>query len=289
MPKSYNVLFASSNIHKYEEAKKILSEFGINLEFFQTDLMEIQDDSLSEIALKKVLHAYDKCKKPVIVEDDGLFINSLSGFPGPFSSYIFKTIGNNGILKLIGSNRSAQFRAVIAFCDSNKKPVFFESNVFGEISKNIQGKGWGYDPIFVPENQNKTYAELAEKNKLSHRYQSLKKFARHYIHSIEGNPCDYCGNDMRKGKSCEPIIIIDGKKYTRDHSEKDAEIDDKKDVACHDCGVINGIHHMGCDVECCPKHPKKQFITCTCSIEFLGDFEISDDGEYRRLPRNKQE
>ena len=289
MPKSYNVLFASSNIHKYEEAKKILDKFGIKLEFFQTDLMEIQSDSLSEIALKKVLDAYGKCKKPVIVEDDGLFINSLSGFPGPFSSYVFKTIGNNGILKLIGSNRSAQFRAVIAFCDSNKKPVFFESNVFGEISKNIQGKGWGYDPIFVPENQNKTYAELAEKNKLSHRYQSLKKFARHYIHSIEGNPCDYCGNDMRKGKSCEPIIIIDGKKYTRDHSEKDAEIDDKKDVACHDCGVINGIHHMGCDVECCPKHPKKQFITCTCSIEFLGDFEISDDGEYRRLPRNKQE
>ena len=289
MPKSYNVLFASSNIHKYEEAKKILDKFGIKLEFFQTDLVEIQDESLSKIALQKALNAYEKCKKPVIVEDDGLFINSLSGFPGPFSSYVFKTIGNNGILKLIGSNRTAQFRAVIAFCDSNKKPVFFESNVFGEISKNIQGKGWGYDPIFVPENQNKTYAELAEKNKLSHRYKSLKKFARHYIHSIEGNPCDYCGNDMRKGKSCEPIVIIDGKKYTRDHSEKDAEINDKKDVACHDCGVINGIHHMGCDVERCPKHPKKQFITCTCSIEFLGDFEISDDGMYRRLPRNKQE
>ena len=289
MPKSYDVLFASSNTHKYEEAEKILAEFDIELSFFQTELVEIQDDSLSKIALQKAENAYEKCKKPVIVEDDGLFINSLSGFPGPFSSYVFKTIGNNGILKLIGNNRTAQFRAVIAFCDSNKKPVFFESNAFGEISKNIQGKGWGYDPIFVPENQNKTYAELAEKNKLSHRYKSLKKFARHYIHSIEGNPCDYCGNDMRKGKSCEPIVIIDGKKYTRDHSEKDAEINDKKDVACHDCGVINGIHHMDCDVERCPKHPKKQFITCTCSIEFLGDFEISDDGEYRRLPRNKQE
>ena len=94
MPKSYNVLFASSNIHKYEEAKKILVKFGIKLEFFQTDLMEIQSDSLSEIALKKVLDAYDKCKKPVIVEDDGLFIESLSGFPGPYSSYIFNTIGN---------------------------------------------------------------------------------------------------------------------------------------------------------------------------------------------------
>ena len=177
MPKSYDVIFASSNIHKYEEAKEILAEFGIELEFFKTDLVEIQDDSLSKIALQKALNAYEKCKKPVIVEDDGLFIDSLSGFPGPYSSYIFNTIGNNGILKLIRDNRDAQFVAIIAFCDYNQKPILFESKIVGTISKNIQGNGWGYDPIFIPEKQNKTYGELAEKNKLSHRYESLKKFA----------------------------------------------------------------------------------------------------------------
>jgi len=171
------VLFASSNKHKYEEAEKILSEFGIKLNFLQTKLIEIQDDSLAKIAQEKALDAYSRCKKAVIVEDDGLFIDSLSGFPGPFSSYVFKTIGNDGILKLIGSNRDAQFRAVIAYCDSNKEPILFESNVAGKISKNIQGTGWGFDPIFVPEKQIKTFAELAEKNKLSHRYESLKKFA----------------------------------------------------------------------------------------------------------------
>jgi len=164
MPKSSDVLFASSNTHKYEEAKKILSEFGIKLEFFKTDLVEIQDESLSKIAVQKALNAYDKCKKPVIVEDDGLFIESLSGFPGPYSSYVFKTIGNNGILKLIGINRTAQFRAIIAFCDSSNEPTLFESSVAGKISKNIQDGGWGYDPIFIPEKQNKTYAELANKN-----------------------------------------------------------------------------------------------------------------------------
>ncbi len=177
MPESSDIFFASSNKHKYEEAEKILSEFGIKLNFLQTKLIEIQDDSLAKIALKKALDAYSRCKKAVIVEDDGLFIDSLSGFPGPFSSYVFKTIGNNGILKLIGSNRDAQFRAVIAYCDSNKEPILFESNVVGKISKNIQGTGWGFDPIFIPEKQNKTFAELAEKNKLSHRYESLKKFA----------------------------------------------------------------------------------------------------------------
>ena len=186
MPKSYNVLFASSNIHKYEEAKKILDKFGIKLGFFQTELVEIQDDSLSKIALQKAENAYDKCKKPVIIEDDGLFIDSLSGFPGPYSSYIFDTIGNNGILKLVGDNRDAQFVAIIAFCDSSNEPTLFESSVAGTISKNIRDGGWGYDPIFIPKNQTrpalppfsfKTYAELDNKNKLSHRYESLKKFA----------------------------------------------------------------------------------------------------------------
>ena len=177
MPELYDVLFASSNVHKYEEAEKILAEFGIKLGFLQTNLVEIQDDSLSKIAMQKALDAYDRCNNAVIVEDDGLFIDSLSGFPGPYSSYIFNTIGNNGILKLIEDNRGAEFVAIIAFCDSSNEPILFESKVVGTISKNIQGIGWGYDPIFIPENQNKTYAELADKNKISHRYESLKKFA----------------------------------------------------------------------------------------------------------------
>jgi len=185
MQQSYDVFFASSNVHKYEEAEKILSEFGIKLGFFKTGLTEIQEDSLSKIAEQKVMDAFNRCKNAVIVEDDGLFIDSLSGFPGPFSSYVFKTIGNNGILKLVGDDRDAQFRAVIAYCDSNKKPILFESNVLGKISKNLQGNGWGYDPIFVPENQTKTYAELAEKNKLSHRYESLKKFANWFNNKQE--------------------------------------------------------------------------------------------------------
>ena len=192
MPKSYDnktadVIFASSNMNKFFEAQIILAEFGIKPIHYLLDLLEIQDDSLSKIAEQKAVFAYNESRlmksvgapKPsaVIVEDDGLFIDSLSGFPGPFSSYAFKTLGNNGILKLVGNNRNAQFRAVIAYCDSNKKPKLFESSITGTISENIQGKGWGYEPIFIPENQTKTYAELADKNKLSHRYEALKKFA----------------------------------------------------------------------------------------------------------------
>ncbi len=150
MPESYDVLFASSNTHKYEEAEKILAEFGIKLGFFQTELVEIQDDSLSKIALQKAENAYDKIKKTVIIEDDGLLIDSLSVYPGPYSSYIFNTIGNDGILKLIGDNRDAHVVAILAFFDSSNEPILFESSVTGTISKNIQDGGWVYDPIFIP-------------------------------------------------------------------------------------------------------------------------------------------
>ena len=92
MRMSSNVLFASSNKNKFDEASKILSNFKINLEFFKSDLIEIQDDSISDIASQKVKDAFNKSQKPIIVEDDGLFIDSLNGFPGPYSSFIFMSL-----------------------------------------------------------------------------------------------------------------------------------------------------------------------------------------------------
>ena len=107
------IYFASSNKNKFEEARSILSEFGITLEFFKCDLQEIQSDSIKKIASYKASQAYLLCSKPVITEDDGLFVNSLGGFPGPYSSYVFDTIGNRGILKLLSAQRGASFRSIV--------------------------------------------------------------------------------------------------------------------------------------------------------------------------------
>lgn len=186
MPQSFDLFFVSSNYHKYQEAKKILLLFGINLGFFKYELEEIQSFSLQEIALKKAIQAFQKCKKPIIVEDDGLYINSLNGFPGPYSSYVFKTIGNKGILQLLKQNRKAKFVSIISFCD-NKNSKSFEAKIDGNISKTQNGKGWGYDPIFIPKNLNKTFAELTNKNELSHRYKALKKFSNWYLHKLKSN------------------------------------------------------------------------------------------------------
>ena len=181
MQQSFDLFFVSSNNNKYNEIKKILDFFGINIGFFKYSLEEIQSDSLKNIASKKAQNAFSKCKKPVIIEDDGLFINSLNGFPGPYSSYVFKTIGNKGILDLLKNNRKANFVSIITYCDK-KILQSFHAKLDGSISESQKGKGWGYDPIFIPKNSKKTFAELNNKNELSHRYEALKKFSNWYLY-----------------------------------------------------------------------------------------------------------
>ena len=180
MRKLSDLLFVSSNIHKFQESKVILESFGISIQFFKLNLEEIQSNSIKEIALKKAQNAFSKCKKPLITEDDGLYIDSLDGFPGPYSSYVHKTIGNQGILDLLKKNRDAKFISNITYCDKNNLESF-EGKLDGCISKSEKGTGWGYDPIFIPKNTKKTFAELIDKNNLSHRYKALKKFSNWYL------------------------------------------------------------------------------------------------------------
>ena len=173
------LFFVSSNENKFQEAERILSNLGVQINLFKTTLEEIQSNHLTSIARQKEINAYDIIQKPVIIEDDGLFVDSLNGFPGPYSSYFYDTIGNKGILNLLENSefRDAEFVSIIAYLDDNDGVKLFESSIPGKISSVIEKGGWGYDPIFIPEKQNKTYAVLADKNNLSHRYESLKKFS----------------------------------------------------------------------------------------------------------------
>src|SRR5579863_5223712 len=169
-----SVFFASSNENKFKEANVILSGFGISLKFFKCNLQEIQANSLEEVARHKARQAFSLCSKPVIIEDDGLFISPLKGFPGPYSSFAFDTIGNKGILKLLSKQRSATFRSIIAYCEKEENVVLFGADVQGKISKKIQGSKWGFDPIFIPEGQTLPYSQIKNKNIISHRYLALK-------------------------------------------------------------------------------------------------------------------
>jgi len=174
----------TSNPGKAREFENIFSEYKLSFRIEPIKTPEIQAMDLRIIAEESAIYAYDILREPVLVEDAGLFINALNGFPGPFSSYAYKTIGVKGMLKLMENveDRRARFLSVIAFYTPMIGGVkIFTGEVEGYIAMEPRGSGgFGFDPIFIPaEGDGRTFAEqsIEEKNKLSHRARAAKKFA----------------------------------------------------------------------------------------------------------------
>lgn len=180
-----SLYFATTNKNKYLESQLILEQYDISIELYNVALIEIQSDSIEAIAISKAKSAFAEISKPVIVEDDGLFINELNSFPGQYSSYVYKTIGNNGILKLLldSKSRSAVFRSYFTYYDGKTNPKSFRGEAYGRISHRITDGGWGYDPIFVPRGSILTFGQLQIRNMksgFSHRAKALNLFAKWY-------------------------------------------------------------------------------------------------------------
>uniref|UniRef100_A0A7C3IT17 XTP/dITP diphosphatase n=1 Tax=Candidatus Methanomethylicus mesodigestus TaxID=1867258 RepID=A0A7C3IT17_9CREN len=183
------ILFATGNPHKVEEANRTLSQFGICLRIANCEKVEIQSDSLERIAEHAAASAAAKLGCPVIAEDSGLFIKSLGGFPGPYSSYAFKTIGCSGILRLMEgvSDRRAAFRCSIAYAVPGNPTLLFAGEALGFISDSARGtRGFGFDPIFKSnEGRGLTFAEMEaeEKDRISHRGRAFRSFGDWCIRS----------------------------------------------------------------------------------------------------------
>lgn len=177
------IVFVTGNPHKVMEVKEIVRKLMLRVRIKSLDLnvKERQLNTVEEIAREVAKEAFNIIKRPVMVEDAGMFIEALNSFPGPYSSYVFRTIGNKGVLKLMEGleNRKAVFKSAIAFCYEEGQVVTFDGIVEGEIALRERGEGWGFDPIFIPkEGGGKTYAELGPlKNEISHRKKALEKFA----------------------------------------------------------------------------------------------------------------
>lgn len=183
------IFFATNNFNKFNEARRILSRNKLAVGMLRVKAIEIQSDKLSDIAQASVTDAFERCRLPVIVEDAGLFVDALNGYPGPYAAYVYKTIGNEGLLKLLEgtADRKATFRSVVAYCDSQAcSPIRFEGEVLGKItSEERRGNGragFGFDPVFQPDGSAKTFAEMTieEKNGFSHRAKAVSRFAEWY-------------------------------------------------------------------------------------------------------------
>jgi len=176
------IYFVTSNKGKFLEAKEKLVPQGFEIVQRNIGYPEIQATNLEDVALFGIEYTEKKIRHPFILEDAGLFVDALDGFPGVYSSYVYYTIGLKGILKLLedqsGDGRKAVFKSVIAYKGSDKKPRLFVGECHGMISNQELGDhGFGYDPIFIPDGDTRTFGqmEVGEKNRFSHRGKSLEK------------------------------------------------------------------------------------------------------------------
>ncbi|MEM1622704.1 MAG: XTP/dITP diphosphatase [Sulfolobales archaeon] len=185
----------SRNQGKIKELSYLSREYGIELIPLDIPKVEVQSESLQEVALYSATVAYLTVRKPVIVEDSGLYIKQLKMFPGALSSYVYKTIGVRGVLKLMEGvkDRGAFFKSVIALAAPRVRGVkLFQGVVYGTISDEPRGTGgFGFDPIFIPSGYTKTFAEMSveEKNKVSHRAKAFRGLAEWLAKNCEKLLC----------------------------------------------------------------------------------------------------
>lgn len=182
------LIFATHNAHKADEVKAIVGNlFEVknlsDINFF--DEIPETGNTFKENAFQKVKYLHDKLNCNCFADDSGLSVDALNGEPGIFSARYAGEPSNSqrntekllDALKNI-SNRKAQFTCVIAVI-LDGQPHFFEGVIHGTITETPYGEGgFGYDPVFIPDGYDKTFAELPTdiKNKISHRAIALEKF-----------------------------------------------------------------------------------------------------------------
>ncbi|HCI54862.1 MAG TPA: non-canonical purine NTP diphosphatase [Bacteroidales bacterium] len=185
------LVFATGNKHKIKEISALL---GNNIKLISLEDLKIPDnipedfDTLEENAMAKARYIHNLTGMDVFADDTGLEVKSLGGKPGVFSARFAgeeKNFDRNieKVLELMKdeNDREAMFRTVIALIKDNKE-FLFEGNIKGTILKERRGnEGFGYDPIFLPDGYNQTFAEMSldDKNKISHRalaFMKLKDF-----------------------------------------------------------------------------------------------------------------
>jgi len=167
------IYFVTGNKGKFIEASGILGD----LVQHNIGYTEIQADTLEEVAAFGMKEVLQRLQGPVMLEDAGLFVKALGGFPGVYSAYVQKTLGNEGILRLMEGveDRRAFFKSVVAYAEPGRETRMFAGEVQGRIGFEASGtKGFGYDPIFYVGDRSLGEMELEEKNRISHRAKSMK-------------------------------------------------------------------------------------------------------------------
>lgn len=152
--------FISGNVDKIRQLNHYL---GTSVAHKKIDLTEIQSTFLSYVVTQKAKEAFKKINSPVLVEDTALTLKALGDLPGPFIRWFERSLGNEGLCQLLNSfdDRTAIAEVTYGLYDG-KSLKLFSGIVKGTIPIHPKGKGFGWDPIFIPEGSTKTRAEMSE-------------------------------------------------------------------------------------------------------------------------------
>ncbi|MBI2145083.1 non-canonical purine NTP pyrophosphatase [Candidatus Woesearchaeota archaeon] len=176
------VLF-TGNEEKINDFRNALKGARLDFEIARGEKPELRSDDPCEIAKTAAKALCERLRKAVVAEDSGLFIEALNDYPGTCTSYIFKRIGLNGIIKLMKGerNRKARYKSAVGYCEPGKEPMCFYGEEEGRIAEKIRGKGgWGHDPIFIPKGKSKTYGEMKKPGDVNlFRRRAIEKLEEH--------------------------------------------------------------------------------------------------------------
>jgi XTP/dITP diphosphohydrolase len=179
----------TSNQGKLREFRSALLPLGHEVEHSSEDCDEIQADTLQEVVLSCLQQLKGRGLKDFVIDDSGLFVHALKGFPGVYSSYVLGTIGLDGVLRLLDGveDRSAYFECCIGASIGGRE-FTVTGRCDGAMALRPSGvDGFGFDPIFMPSGHSQTFAEISigEKNSISHRGKAVQAFSEELRRRID--------------------------------------------------------------------------------------------------------
>lgn len=185
-PKTKVITFVTGNKKKLEEFRAIIGD-QVAATFLsqKIDLPELQGEP-HDIAKEKCRLAATQIQGPVITEDTCLCFNALHGLPGPYIKWFLEKLGHDGLNTLLTGFPDKTGYALCTFAYSeapDKEPLIFEGRTNGKIVPAKGPNNFGWDPIFLPDGYDETYAEMSSdtKNSISHRYRALSKLKEYLI------------------------------------------------------------------------------------------------------------
>ncbi|MGL4935886.1 MAG: non-canonical purine NTP pyrophosphatase [Cetobacterium sp.] len=181
------IYFLSSNEYKFKEVKGIIEEQVDDIEILQASIKidEIQNEDMEIIVKDKIIKAFNSIRQPVIVEQTGLELKDLNGFPGGLTQIFWDKLKADKFSQYFSSKTGsgkATAKTIVAYCDGRKIRIF-KGKIKGKIVDTPRGdRKFQWDCVFEPKGEGQTFSEMGNrKNEISMRKKALKRLCRHLM------------------------------------------------------------------------------------------------------------